>query len=81
MVFLILPISTLYEAKGLSDMKKDTAKKFIEAQLKDLDVPRDSEAYRYVYASAIEAAEIMTKRELKAYIEGVLETLPNSHFQ
>lgn len=56
------------------------AKAFIEKELKDLDVPKDSDAYRFLYENAIEAADIMSRKELKAYIEAQLELLPNSHF-
>lgn len=62
-------------------MNTQKVQKFVESQLKDLDVPKGSRAYSEVYENAVEAAEILTKKELIALIEAQLELLPNSYFQ
>jgi hypothetical protein len=61
-------------------MRLQTAKKFIEAELADLAVPMNTAAWIDTYENAIEAAEIMTKSELKQYIESRLRELPNMYF-
>jgi len=55
--------------------------KLIQRELKDLDVPQFSLAYKLTMQNAIEAAEIMNQKELIKYIEEYLGTLPNSYFQ
>lgn len=48
--------------------------KFIENELRDLDVEKGSEAYDYIYNQAVAAADILTKKELKQLIEDHLES-------
>lgn len=62
-------------------MKQSTAIKIITNELRDLDVPKDSQAYTDVYNDAIAGSDIMTKAELIDYIERSLEVLPNWMFQ
>lgn len=57
------------------------AKKFIEKQLKDLDVPSSSAAYSLILENAVEAADIMTRAELVKYIEEYAESLPAHSFE
>jgi hypothetical protein len=71
-----LPWSRVKKEEG--KMKK--AEKFIKKELSDLDIPENCDAYIAVYESAIVASTIMTKKELVEYIEGFLESLPNSFF-
>lgn len=52
------------------------AAKFIEKELKDLDVPPKSEAYRLTHEQALVASEVLTKAELKKYIVEYLDLLP-----
>lgn len=61
-------------------MKTKTAQNFITKELTDLDVPKDSKAWSTVFDTAIEASEIMTKKELKKYIEDYVHSLPNDFF-
>lgn len=61
-------------------MTPATARKFIISELIDLDVPRTSYAWRYILDNATEAADIMTRAELREYIEGQVEILPPDYF-
>ena len=61
-------------------MRLQTAKKFIELELADLAVPMNTVAWLDTYENAIEAAEILTKAELKQYIESRLRDLPDIYF-
>ncbi len=54
-------------------MKFKTAKKFVELELKDLDVQPNSKAWNVILPWAIEWAEIQTKQELVKSIEEYLE--------
>jgi hypothetical protein len=65
---------TVYETS------KDKVMAFIEKELMDLDVPKDSEAWKIVFDSAMESSEIMGMSELKKYIEDYIEVLPNNLF-
>jgi len=56
------------------------AKTFIKKQLKDLNVPEDCRAYVLTFENAAEAADIMTKAELKKYIEDYINELPSNMF-
>lgn len=56
-------------------------KEFVERELRDLDVPVNSRAWNQTFENATEAAEILSKKELKKYIEEYLELLPNAFFQ
>lgn len=62
-------------------MNQFKAIELIQTELKDLDVPKFSHAYKTTMQNAMEAAEIMSERELKKYIEEYLETLPLWSFQ
>lgn len=55
-------------------------RKFIVNELEQLDIPRDSRAYRIILDNALEAADVFTRKELKQYIQECFETLPNSLF-
>ena len=61
-------------------MRLQTAKKFIESELADLAVPMNTVAWLDTYENAIEAAEILTKAELRQYIESRLRDLPDIYF-
>jgi hypothetical protein len=61
-------------------MKRTTADKFIKQELADLDVPTNCAAWIEVYENAIEAADMLTKSELKGYIEMRVLELPNIYF-
>lgn len=61
-------------------MTRIFADKFIRKELKDLDVPVNSLAFKNIYDNAIEAADILTKVELTKYIEDSIESLPRSFF-
>lgn len=65
---------TVYETS------KDKGMAFIEKELMDLDVPKDSEAWKLAFDNAMEASEIMGMAELKKYIEDYIEMLPNNLF-
>jgi hypothetical protein len=65
---------TVYETS------KDKGMAFIEKELMDLDVPKDSEAWKLAFDNAMEASEIMGMSELKKYIEDYIEMLPNNLF-
>lgn len=56
-------------------------KKFIEKELKDLDIKRGTRAYDLVSHHALEAADVLNKAELKRYIMDYLELLPVSLFE
>lgn len=62
-------------------MKQSTAIKIITNELRDLDVPKNSQAYIDVYTNAIAGSDVMTKAELIDYIEQSLEVLPSWMFQ
>ena len=59
-------------------MKK--AAKFIEKELIDLDVNKESMAWKHTFINAIEAADSLTKDQLKRYIESQISYLPTSYF-
>lgn len=56
------------------------AKKFIEKELKDLNIRPRSEAYRLCHEQALAASELLTKAELKKFIVEYLDILPLSLF-
>ncbi len=55
-------------------------KKYIENQMRNLDISADSRAWEIILGNAIEASELMTKKELKKYIQELAESLPVSYF-
>lgn len=57
-------------------MKTTTAIKIIEKELEQLNVSNESAAYAEILNQAKEAAEIMTKNELKKYINELEQCLP-----
>lgn len=57
-------------------MKKLYAISFIEKQLTDLDISKNSDCWNAVYSKAIEAADIMNKKELIKFIEELVEFMP-----
>ena len=59
-------------------MKIEAAKKLIVKELKDLDIPEGSQAYKLIYDNAIAASEVLTKKEL---IEGSADSFPNHLFE
>ena len=60
--------------------KKTLKQKFIDEQLKDLDVLGNSQAYCLVYENALAASETLTKSELRTYIEEYVDMLPCNMF-
>jgi len=54
---------------------------FIDNEMRDLAIPKNSEAFRLIRENAIEAAAIMTRKELKRYIEEYSDLLPMDYFQ
>lgn len=62
-------------------MKLDAAKKLIEKELKDLDVPVGCDAYKLVYEQACAAADVMNQLDLVTYIEHYLADLPPHMFE
>lgn len=70
----------LLDKKNKRRQKMLRAEKFIKDQLRDLAVRSDCRAYEIVFANAIEGAEVLTRKELKKYIEHYLESLPNNLF-
>jgi len=62
-------------------MKQAAAIKLIEKELTDLGVSQNCSAYQLVMEQAKAAAEVMTRIELKKYIEEYVESLPNATFQ
>ena len=66
--------------ESTGSMNKQAAKIFIEKELDDLAVDKDCDAWKQVFDTAIEASEIMTKEELRKYIEEYLDTLPKGCF-
>ena len=57
-------------------MKREQATKFVERQLRDLDVEQGSDAWNAIFENAVEAAEILNKRAVSQYIEQSLELMP-----
>lgn len=68
---------TIYTGKEKIRVQKAIA--LIQRELKDLDVPQFSMAYKVIFQNALEASDIMTSKELKQYISDYLDTLPNSY--
>ncbi len=54
---------------------------WIKKELKDLGVSEESRAFGLVLENAVSASDVMTKNELKKYIEDYLETLPTSYWE
>jgi hypothetical protein len=61
-------------------MKRSTAEKFVMKELIDLSVPVGTMAFNDVYENAVEAAEILTKKELITLIQDQIELLPAYKF-
>lgn len=59
-------------------MKKNTADKFIKKELADLDMQYGTFHWFKIYFNAIEAAEILNKKELKQLIQDSVELIPLS---
>lgn len=57
------------------------AKKFIEKELKELEIKRSSDAYRLTLEQSVAAAEVLTRAELKKYIVEYLDLLPLHLFE
>lgn len=55
-------------------MKK--AIEYVKRELRDLDIAEGSAAWTDVYENAIEASDIMSRKELRKYIEERVELLP-----
>lgn len=68
----------IYTGKEKERVLKSIA--LIQNELRNLDVPRFSHAYKLVMENAVEASEIMSKKQLKKYIKECLETLPSHYF-
>ena len=87
-------LDTMYESGGayqlstksrellttIGGLNKKSANKIIEKELKDLAVPLDSSAYKMIFETAIEAAEIMNVNELKKYIEEYASSIPDQYY-
>ena len=64
----------------MKNLTKEQIIKFIEDDLEDFGIQKDERAYSILYENAIEAAEIMEKKELQKYIEDYINSLPLSYF-
>lgn len=51
-------------------------KQFIEKELMSLDIERGSDAWDSVFNQAINAADILTRSEVKNLISELVETMP-----
>lgn len=60
--------------------KEIMRRKFVENELRDLDVPVNSKAWIETYKNAIAAFDYISKKEVKKYIEDILEMMPNWYF-
>lgn len=56
--------------------KAARAETFIKKELKDLGVSQESPAYGVILENAMGAYDVMTRKELKKYIEDYLDSLP-----
>jgi hypothetical protein len=70
----------LYRFRKGREMKQSTAIKIIEKELADLAIKPNCAAWGMIYENAIEAAEIMTKKELIKFIELSHNELSNMYF-
>ena len=52
------------------------AKEFVKRELQNLDIEEGSWAWRDVYENAVEAADIMSKAQVRKLIEERIELLP-----
>jgi len=57
------------------------AKAFIERELADLAVSRTCQAYPIILGDALAAAEVLSEKDLKTYIEESIDTYPNSYLR
>lgn len=55
-------------------MKTSTAIKFIESELRNLDIDPRSPAWRDIFENALAASDILTRKALRKYIEEKAET-------